>query len=255
MSEIRTLTVDDERVARLGLRREIERDPELTLVAECAHGREAVDAIVALRPELVVLDLQLPELDGFGVVQAVGADRMPTLIFATAYDQYALRAFEAHALDYVLKPFDSERMQKALARAKKQIRATNLDHLGERLQALIDGARRPEGLQRIVVRNAGRISFLNVDEIDWAEAADNYVQLHVAQDTHLVHGTLTKLEASLNQDQFLRVHRAVIVNVSRIQALEPLPHGEYNIVLSNGTTLTSGRTYRERLSRLVAKSF
>ncbi|HTV19941.1 MAG TPA: LytTR family DNA-binding domain-containing protein, partial [Polyangiaceae bacterium] len=249
------LTVDDESVARLGLRREIELDAELKLVGECCDGREAVDAILSLRPELVVLDLQLPELDGFGVVEAVGPERMPTLIFATAYDQHALRAFEAHALDYVLKPFDSERMQKALARAKQQIRSTHLEHLGERLEALIARARRPEGLHRIVVKNAGRISFLNVNEIDWAEAADNYVQLHVGKEAHLVHGTLSKLEASLDPERFLRVHRSALVNVARVVALEPLLHGEYAIVLSTGATLTSGRTYRERLERLIARSF
>jgi len=253
--KIRALTVDDEPVARLGLRREIERDGELTLVAECQHGREAVEAIRALQPQLVVLDLQLPELDGFGVVEAVGVERMPTLIFATAYDQHALRAFEAQAIDYVLKPFDSERMQRALARAKKQIQIQSWGDLSERLQAVLDSARRPPGLQRIVVKNAGRISFLNVDEIDWIEAADNYVQIHVARDTFLVHGTLAKLEASLNADKFVRVHRSAIVSLARIQALQPLQHGEYRILLQNGAELTSGRTYRERLEHLLANSF
>lgn len=252
---IRTLTVDDEPIARLGLRREIERDAELSLVGECSHGQEAVDAIRQLRPELVVLDLQLPGLDGFGVVEAIGAERMPALIFATAYDQYALRAFDAHALDYVLKPFDSERMQRALARAKQQIRYQDLQDLSSRLRAAIDGVRGAPGLERIVVKHAGRITFLNVDEVDWIEAADNYVQLHAGGTTHLVHGTLAKLEARLAPQRFLRVHRSTIVNVSRIQALEPLSHGEYRILLRDGTSLTSGRTYRERLDRLVTSSF
>jgi two-component system LytT family response regulator len=275
MNKIRALTVDDEPIARLGLRREIERDVELTLVAECAHGREAVEAIRTLQPDLVVLDLQLPELDGFGVVNEVGVEQMPALIFATAYDQHALRAFEAHAIDYVLKPFDSARMQKALARAKKQIQSRGLEQLSERLRQLLesertegeraqsarldsarlDGARPARPLERIVVKHAGRISFLNVSEVDWIEAADNYVQLHAGRDTHLVLGTLSRLEASLSSEQFLRVHRSAIVNLARIASLQPLLHGEYRIQLVTGAELTSGRTYRARLEQLISSSF
>jgi two-component system LytT family response regulator len=158
-----------------------------------------VDAIRQLRPELVVLDLQLPGLDGFGVVEAIGAERMPALIFATAYDRYALRAFDAHALDYLLKPFDSERMQRALARAKKQIRYQDLQDVSTRLRAAIDGVRGSPGLGRIVVKSAGRITFLNVDEIDWIEAFDNYVQLHAAGTSHLVHGTLASSKPAYRQ--------------------------------------------------------
>lgn len=265
MNKIRALTVDDEPIARLGLRREIERDGELTLVAECAHGREAVEAIRTLQPDLVVLDLQLPELDGFGVVNEVGVEQMPALIFATAYDQHALRAFEAHAIDYVLKPFDSARMQNALARAKKQIQSRGLVQLSERLRQLLDGERpqseRPQSvrpsrpLERIVVKHAGRISFLNVSEVDWIEAADNYVQLHAGRDTHLVLGTLSRLEASLSSEQFLRVHRSAMVNLARIASLQPLLHGEYRIQLVTGAELTSGRTYRARLEQLISSSF
>jgi two-component system LytT family response regulator len=255
MSPLRALTVDDEPIARLGLRREIERDAELMLVGECSHGREAIEAIRALRPDLVVLDLQLPGLDGFGVVEAIGAEHMPALIFATAYDQHALRAFEAQAIDYVLKPFDSERMQRALLRAKRQIQSQNLDNLSGRLQAVLERVRRPAALQRIVVKHAGRISFVNVAEVDFIDAADNYVQLHVGRETHLVLGTMAKLEASLSPEQFLRVHRSAIVNLARIAALEPLQHGQYRIKLLNGAELTSGRTYRARMEQLIANAF
>jgi two-component system LytT family response regulator len=252
---IRVVTVDDEPLARLGLRRAVERDADFTLVAECAHGLEAVDTVRSLRPDLLVLDLQLPGLDGFGVVEAVGADHMPALIFATAFDEHALRAFDAHALDYVLKPFDGDRLQRALDRAKKLVRLRQLDRLGESLRAALEAAQRPGGLERIVLKSAGRISFLSVDEIDWIEAADNYVQLHAGRETHLVHGTLGKLEASLDPEKFLRVHRSVIVNLARIRTLEPLFHGEYRIVLDSGDEVTSGRTYRDRLERLVKNAF
>jgi two-component system, LytTR family, response regulator len=252
---IRVVTVDDEPLARLGLRRAIERDADFRLVKECAHGLEAVDAVRSLRPDLLVLDLQLPGLDGFGVVEAVGADHMPALIFATAFDEHALRAFDAQALDYVLKPFDGDRLQKALDRAKALVRLRQLDRLGESLRAALAAAQHPGGIERIVVKSAGRISFASVDEIDWIEAADNYVQLHVGRATHLVLGTLAKLEASLSAEKFLRVHRSAIVNVTRIRTIEPLFHGEYRIVLESGDEVTSGRTYRERLERLVSNAF
>lgn len=257
---IRVVTVDDEPLARLGLRRAVERDPDFTLVAECAHGLEAVAAVRSTRPDLLILDLQLPGLDGFGVVEAVAAEalaseQMPALIFATAFDEHALRAFDAHALDYVLKPFDSERLQRALDRAKALIRLRQLDRLGESLRAALEGPHRPGRLARIVVKQSGRVSFVSVDEIDWIEAADNYVQLHVARETHLVHGTLARLEASLEPDDFLRVHRSVIVNVRRIRSLEPLFHGEYRILLESGEEVTSGRTYRDKLERLLTNSF
>jgi len=254
-SPIRVVTVDDEPLARLGLRRAVERDADFALVAECTHGLEAVDTVRTLRPDLMVLDLQLPGLDGFGVVEAVGVEHMPALIFATAFDEHALRAFDAHALDYVLKPFDSERLQRALDRAKALIRLRQLDRLGESLRAALEGPHRPGRLARIVVKQSGRVSFVSVDEIDWIEAADNYVQLHVARETHLVHGTLARLEASLEPDDFLRVHRSVIVNVRRIRSLEPLFHGEYRILLESGEEVTSGRTYRDKLERLLTNSF
>jgi two-component system, LytTR family, response regulator len=241
---IRVVTVDDEPLARLGLRRAVERDADFRLVKECAHGLEAVDAVRSLRPDLLVLDLQLPGLDGFGVVEAVGADHMPALIFATAFDEHALRAFDAQALDYVLKPFDGDRLQKALDRAKAMVRLRQLDRLGESLRAALAAAQRPGGVERIVVKSAG-----------WIEAADNYVQLHVGRETHLVLGTLAKLEASLTPEKFLRVHRSAIVNVTRIRTIEPLFHGEYRIVLASGDEVTSGRTYRDRLERLVTNAF
>jgi two-component system, LytTR family, response regulator len=255
MKKFRAIIVDDEPFARVGLKRALGRHEDVELVAECANGLEAVQAIEELRPELVLLDLQMPELDGFGVIEAVGVEKIPALVFTTAYDQFALKAFAAHALDYVLKPFDDERIDKALERAKRQIKKESLDNLSERLAALLEQPRRDKYLERIVIKNSGRIFFLNVEEIDWIEAADNYVQLHVARESHLVHGTLSKLEGSLNPEKFVRVHRSTIMNLARVKEIRPLFHGEYSILLHDGTELTSSRTYRDRLEGLLANSF
>lgn len=257
--KIRALIVDDEPIARTGVRRELERDPEVEVAGECTNGRDAVSFIRGRAPDLVFLDLQMPELDGFGVVEQVGVERMPVVVFVTAFDEFALKAFELHALDYVLKPFNGERFQKALGRAKAQARRAGAGGLDERLLALLRDARRaPERepyLERVVVKSGGRIFFLSVAEIDWIEAADNYVRLHAGRESHLVQGGLGKLESRLDPKLFLRVHRSSIVNVTRIKELHPLFHGEYAIKLAGGQELTSSRGYRDRLQRLLENAF
>jgi two-component system, LytTR family, response regulator len=257
--KFRALIVDDEPIARKGIRRELERDAEIEVVGECTNGRDAVSFITSRKPELVFLDLQMPELDGFGVVEEVGVERMPTVVFVTAFDEFALKAFELHALDYILKPFNSERFQKALRRAKTQINQANVKDLNERLLSAIQDSRlaeKREGyLERVVVKAGGRIFFLSVEEIDWIEAADNYVRLHAGKESHLVHGTMSKLESCLDPKLFLRVHRSTIVNVTRIRELQPLFHGEYAIKLSSGKELTSSRSYRDKLQRFLENSF
>lgn len=262
MKKIQAIIVDDEPFARVGLRRELERDREVEIIAECSNGRDAVKVIREQKPDLVFLDLQMPELDGFDVVERVGCEEMPAVIFVTAYDQFALKAFEIHALDYILKPFDSERFQKALLRAKKLINKESLDDFSSRLQAFLQDAQssnKRAGLQkfleRVVVKNAGKIFFLNVDDIDWIEAADNYVRLHVGRESHMVQGTMNKLEVNLDPEKFLRVHRSTIVNLSRIKELHPLFHGEYSILLKDGTELASSRSYRDKLQKLLENSF
>lgn len=259
MNKIRALVVDDEPIARTGVRRELERDPEVEIAGECANGRDAVAFIRARRHDLVFLDLQMPELDGFGVVEQVGVELMPTVVFVTAFDEFALKAFELHALDYVLKPFNSERFQTALRRAKAQARLAGAAELDARLLALLRDARRAEGrashLERVVVKTGGRVFFLSVGEIDWIEAAGNYVRLHAGRESHLVQGTMSRLEGRLDPKLFLRVHRSAIVNITRIKELHPLFHGEYAIKLAGGAELTSGRGYRDNLQRLIENAF
>ena len=257
MSAIRALVVDDEPFAREGVRFLLEREPDVEIVGECSNGLEAVEAILDLGPSLVLLDVQMPELDGFGVVETVGAARMPAVIFVTAYDEHAVRAFDVNALDYLLKPIVEERFAVALERARSRIgERTAPGDVERRLAALLESVRpEPEYLDRLVVKSPGRIQFVEVDEVDWFGAADNYVELHAGRQTHLVHGTLAALERRLDPRRFVRIHRSAIVIVDRVRELNPLFHGEYRVVLADGTALTSGRTYREVLRRLTENPF
>lgn len=253
---LRTLIVDDEPLAREGVRMLLANDPEITSVNECADGRAAVNMIIETKPDLIFLDVQMPELDGFEVLETVGIDRMPNIIFVTAYDKYALQAFEVHALDYLLKPYTNERFFSALKRAKAQIQLSGDDKINGQLSALLNHLKRGgDRLERLVVKTAGRISFVNVEEIDWIEAADTYVRLHVRRESHLVRGTMSGLEAKLDPHKFLRIHRSIIVNLSRVKELQPLFHGEYVIRLRDGTELSSGRSYRYKLQPLIENSF
>jgi two-component system LytT family response regulator len=209
MAKIRTLIVDDEPLARRGIRAQLDEEADIEIVSECRNGLEAVAAIEEQSPDLVFLDVQMPELDGFGVLEAVGVDRMPVVIFVTAYDQYALRAFDVHALDYLLKPVDAERFASALQRARKQIEHHNVQDLNQRLQRFLDDVQAKQKFtERLVIKSGGRIFFLKVEEIDWIEAADNYVRLHVGRDSHLLRETMNHLEKRLDPDHFLRVHRS-----------------------------------------------
>jgi two-component system LytT family response regulator len=255
MATIRAMIVDDEPLARRGIRDQLNEEKDIEIVSECRNGREAVAAIAAQSPDLVFLDVQMPELDGFGVLQTIGAERMPAVIFVTAYDKYALRAFEVNALDYLLKPFEPERFRKALQHAREQIERRSVRDLSRRLQNLLDDmkpAQKP--LERLVIKSAGRIFFLSVSEIDWIEAADNYVQLHAGGDEHLLRETMNSLERRLDPVQFVRVHRSRIVNIQRVRALQPLFRGEYEIMLQDGTRLESSRGYRDRLDKLLTGS-
>jgi two-component system LytT family response regulator len=252
---IRTLIVDDEPLARQRVRALLEGEPDVEVVGECGDGRRAAAAIAELKPDLVFLDVQMPHLDGFGVLDAVRADHLPAVVFVTAYDRYALRAFEVHALDYLLKPFDRERFHKALGRARAQLRREPGADVSRRLLALLEdvqGARK--GLERLVIKSGGRVCFVRTDEIDWVEAAGNYLRLHVGGEVHLLRETMNRLEARLDPARFLRIHRSTMVNIERIQELQPTFHGEHVVLLRDGTELTLSRGYRDRLQELLGGS-
>jgi two-component system, LytTR family, response regulator len=252
---IRTVIVDDEPLARRGIRAHLKDERDVEIIAECGNGNDAVRVITELAPDLVFLDVQMPELDGFGVLEAINLEHLPSVIFVTAYDKYALRAFEVHALDYLLKPFDTERFTKALERARTQIERRSISDLSHRLQSLLDDLKTNQKYaERLVIKSAGRIFFLGVEEIDWVEAADNYVRLHSGNNTHLLRETMNSLEQRLDPAQFLRIRRSTIINVRRIKELHPLFKGEYEIVLRDGTRLASGRGYRDRLQELFGNS-
>jgi two-component system LytT family response regulator len=247
--KIRTLIVDDEPLGRERIRTLLGDDAEIEVVGECSNGRQAVAAIERTLPDLVYLDVQMPEMDGFAVLNAIASERMPAIIFVTAYDRYAVRAFEVHALDYLQKSFDRERFQAALRRAKEEIRRSRDGLWNERLTGLLEDLQvRQKRLTRLVIRSAGRIFFLRVEEIDWLEAADNYVHIHMGRESHLVRETLQSLEDRLDPSRFLRIHRSTLVNVDRIQELQPLFHGDYVVKLLDGTELSLSRSYREKLA-------
>ncbi len=252
---IRALIVDDEPLARERIRTLLRQQPDFEIAGECGDGARAVAAIEKLRPDLVFLDVQMPEAGGFEVLEAVGAARMPAVIFVTAFDQYALRAFEVSALDYLLKPFDRARFDAALARARRQITDARADPLEKRLRALLAQVRPAKKYaERLVIRSGGRVQFLRADEIDWIGAAGNYAEIHAGRETHLLRETMAALEARLDPEKFLRIHRSAIVNFDRVRELSPTPQGDHRVRLRDGTHLTLSRSYRDRLEQLLGKS-
>jgi two-component system LytT family response regulator len=232
MATIRALIVDDEPIARRGIRLHLASFPQVEIVGECCNGLEAVAEIQEHAPDLVFLDVQMPEMDGFEVIQTVGVEQMPAVIFVTAYDAYAIRAFDVHAVDYLLKPFDGDRFRQALEHARSNIERRVPLNVGEQLRAVLEEhlAGRKH-LERSVVKSAGRIFFLYVAEIDWMEAADNYAELHVGKQCHLVRQTLGSLEARLDPQRFVRIRHSTIVNLSQVKELRPSSGGEYHVVL------------------------
>jgi two-component system LytT family response regulator len=252
MEPVRVLIVDDEPLARDGVRLHLELEPDFEVVGEAGSGEEAVALIQELVPDVVFLDVQMSGIDGFGVVEAIGAERMPITVFVTAYDQFALKAFEAHALDYLLKPFDAERFRKGIERVRAQLRALHKEGVEAQLAALLDELRgKREYLERIVVRSGGRILILRVEDIDWLEAASNYVRIHASGRQYLLRETMSNLEARLDPAQFVRIHRSTMVRLERIRELEPLFQGDYVLILEDGTRLTSSRGYRDRLQAML----
>ena len=246
--KIRTLIVDDEPLGRERIRTLLASDPEIEVIGECADGRQAITAIEQRNPDLVFLDVQMPEVDGFSVLEAICSECMPVIIFVTAYDRYAVQAFEVHALDYLLKSYDRERFSAAVQRAKEEIQRSREGVLNERLVGLLENLQtKKDRLTRLVIKSAGRIVFLRVEEIDWIEAADNYVRVHAGKESHLIRETLQSLEKRLDPGKFLRIHRSFLVNLDRIRELRPIFHGDYAVKLADGTELTLSRNYREKL--------
>ena len=246
----RTIVVDDEPLARERLLKLLRAEPEIEIVGTSANGREAVALIRETKPALAFLDVQMPELDGFGALAELGEGERPAVVFVTAFDKFALKAFEVHAVDYLLKPFDKERFQTALRRALEQLARQQPAQLHEQLSALLSELRPAPQSDRIAVKTEGRVLFVKITDLDWVEAADNYVSLHVGRDTHLVRETMSNLEQRLPREKFIRISRSTIVNMERIKELQPLFHGEYAVILRDGTKLTLSRGHRDKLQQL-----
>ncbi len=256
---IRTLLVDDEPIARKSLQLLLAKDPELELVGECTGGREAIAALRRAPVDLLLLDVEMPGVDGFEVLRAAGPGAAAAVVFVTAFDSYALQAFDAGAVHYLLKPFGDERFARVLARAKQHVRGLRVQGLVRRLGALCESDERhlavPRGaryIERIAVKEGGRVLPIPVEQIDWVEAEDYYVQVHVGARAHLLRQSLRELEAQLDPRRFLRIHRSTLVNLERVKELQPLFHGEYWVLLRDGRRLKLSRSYRDRLEQVLS---
>jgi|HubBroStandDraft_6_1064221.scaffolds.fasta_scaffold50541_2 two-component system LytT family response regulator len=254
MSEIkvRTIIVDDEPLARRKIRSLLKDDPDVELVAEAPGGQDALSAIRRLAPDLVFLDVQMPEIDGFGVLERLKPEEIPLLVFVTAYDQYALRAFEFSAVDYILKPVDRTRFGAALHRVKDRLRTEPHETLNQRMSTLISQVRPGQAyLDRLPVRINDRVILLRTDEVDWIEAEGKYIKLHTEKAHHLLRESISTMETRLDPRKFLRIHRSFIVNIDRIRELEPWFHGEYRVVLTDGTRLMLSRGFKKKLADVL----
>jgi|SRR5689334_1885987 len=253
--KIKALIVDDEALARRFIRRILKGDQDIEIVAESSNGSEAAALIKKHKPDLVFLDVQMPEMNGFDVLDEIRTDYLPQVVFTTAYEQYAIKAFELHALDYLLKPFDQTRLRDAIHHAKERFRHQPQDDDGLRqISALLANIKnkRPY-LDRLIIKADGRIKFLNVCDIDWIEADDKYVHLHTGKTARMVRQTLSAMETQLDPAKFLRIHRSAIVNLARIRELHPLFSGEHSVILEDGTRLTLSRSYKDKLFEVLGK--
>ncbi len=247
---INTVIADDEPLARKKLRILLAAETGVRIVAECSDGKQTIAAVRKHKPDLLLLDIQMPEADGFQVLSGIPADEMPIVIFTTAYDQYAVRAFDQHALDYLLKPFDQERIHRALERTRAELLKTGNGELTTRILDWL-ATSRAEVDRRLVIKAGGRVVFLDSDEIDWIEAAANYVRVHAGKESYLLREGIGSIGQRLDPSQFLRVHRSTIVNISRIRELQPCNSAEYIVVLKDGKELSCSRGYRAELQHLI----
>lgn len=250
---IRVIIVDDEKLAREKIKRLLREETDIEIIAECANGTEAVAAIDQKRADLVFLDIQMPVMNGFEVLRKIPPEKMPLIIFVTAFDQYAIRAFDIHALDYLLKPFDRERLHLAVERVREQM-VSAAENFDERIISLLEGLKpRRDYPDRLVVKTGGRIYFVKTAEIDWVEAAGNYVKLHIREKTHLLRETMKGIEKKLSPRKFIRIHRSSLVNIDSIKELHPLFNGDYTVILRDRTELALSRNYHLNLTRLIER--
>jgi two-component system LytT family response regulator len=253
-TKIRTLIVDDEELARDRMQSLLEEQPDVEIVGICADGVSALETIERTQPDLVFLDVQMPGMDGFEVVENLEPSKLPAIVFVTAHDGHAIRAFEIHALDFLLKPFDQTRFEKALERARSKVAASKTTAvIDSRLVSLLEELREERKYsERLIVKSGGRVFFVRTEEIDWVEASGNYVKIHTKADAHLLRESMKNMEARLDPKTFVRIHRSAIVNIDRIKELEPWFHGEYIVIMRDGTRLTASRVFSDRLSALIA---
>ena len=263
---LRVLIADDEELARQRVRRLLEAEAGVAIVGECATGREAVEAIRREAPDLVFLDIRMPEMDGFQVLDALGAEGVPPVVFVTAYDEHAVRAFDVHAVDYLLKPFDAQRFRAAVERARAQIGQASAAERFARLSAIFGALDEraadagdpragpaPALAERLLVRKDGRTVFVRVPDVDWVEAVGNYAKLHVGKQAHMLRETMNNLERTLDPSRFVRIHRSTIVNLDRVREMQPWFSGEQVMILHDGTQLRVSRWYRERLEKRLER--
>ena len=252
---LRTIIADDERLARKKLRILLSSEPGIEIVAECTDGKQTLTALRSHKPDLLLLDVQMPDIDGFGVLRAIPPDEMPVVIFTTAYDQYAVKAFETHALDYLLKPFDRDRLHSAINRARVEfLRSRDRETTSRILDFLTQNKPEPQVDRRLAFKSGGRVVFLDLDEIDWLSAAANYVTLRVGAESYLLREGIGHISERLDPKKFVRIHRSTIVNVKKIKQVEPVNSGEFIVVLKDGKELSCSRGYRAGLQQLIDKN-
>jgi two-component system, LytTR family, response regulator len=251
---IRTIIADDEHLSRQKLSLLLSSEPGVQVVAECQNGEQTVDAVHAHKPDLLLIDIRMPDMDGFDVLAKIAEDEMPVVVFTTAYDQFAIRAFDAHALDYLLKPFERERLHQAIERTRAELLKSHNLNLTSRIFDMLAQKTEPKQADdRMVIRAGGKVVFLDVKEIDWIEAAANYVKLNAGKDSYLLREGIGSMAERLDPERFVRIHRSVIVNVRKIRELQPCDSGEYIAVLKNGKELSCSRGYRAQVQRLISK--
>ncbi len=250
MKSLSVLVIDDEPLARTRMKRMLQNIGDIEIAGECTNGRQAVEQIPKIKPDVLLLDVQMPEMNGFQVLESLGKN-IPYVIFVTAYDQYAIQAFEVYALDYLLKPFNENRLERALIRARKQVALENQTGFSDQLTALVKELKGEPHLDRLVIKDERKIWFVPIDSIDWIEADGKYVLVHAGKEAHLLRESLTALETKLNPKKFTRIHRSSIVNIERIKEMQPWFHGDYRIVLDNGKELILSRTYRKKFQELI----
>jgi two-component system, LytTR family, response regulator len=253
---VRAIIADDEELARKKLSMMLELESDVQLVAECRDGTETLRALSTHKPDLLLLDIRMPDLDGFEVLSRMAGKDMPLVVFTTAYDQHAVQAFEAHALDYLLKPFDQERLHEALVRARNELLTRNERDTTQRILHFLSesAARQPSASRRLIIKAGGRVVFLSFDQIDWVEAAANYVRIYVGKQSYLLRRGIGEIAERLDPLQFIRIHRSAIVNVQKIKELQPVNSGEYIVVLRDGKELSCSRGYRSGLQELIDKT-